>query len=589
MILEPNGNVLLGGDSNYRDALAMFKSNGALDPAFGVHGLLTNETFGHGSTVMARTADGGFLMAGGSWNAPNPKTYFHARLYDNAGHNRGDIVVDMGDYAYVNGAAVQPDGKILLVGRSQVGMDSDFGVVRCHPDGSLDAGFGNGGKVRTDSGKTGDIAYAVAVQPDGKILVAGSFGSGAENSKFALVRYTANGALDPTFHSNGVVTSFGPGCDAFAIALQNDGKIVLAGWDNLRMALLRYELDGRLDTSFGEAGTGLALAQVGNWDAWTGVKIQPDGKVVVGGQSASDGRAVVARYGSNGILDTNFGQRGLSLVRLGNKLSEVSEIAVQPDGRILIAGSAWRTTTSNSDLALARLENDGAELPVISCVQSSKLKCGELAELIAIVTNASGLPLTVTWSVNEQAVQTNSIPGGNPDNATAISYSGMLPIGTNVVSVSATDIYSQTATCRTLIEVVDSIPPWILSAQANPAVLWPPNRRMVPIALRVAAEDVCSATGWRITGVQSSDPPGHGGGQGQPDWMVTGEQSLLLRAERSSPARPRVYAIGVQAYDTSGNVSTPFIVKVTVSIRAPDEGPIKRQGYATGLHAEHEW
>lgn len=163
---------------------------------------------------------------------------------------------------YVRGVAVQADGKAVVAGFGNLNASTgtDFMLLRHLRDGGLDPSFGSGGRVSTafSNGARSDEAQAVAVQPDGKILVAGTSDQGATGYDFAVARYNADGTLDAGFGSNGrVTTSFGPGADkAYALLLQPDGKIVLAGdssqgANGSDFALARYNADGSLDASFG--------------------------------------------------------------------------------------------------------------------------------------------------------------------------------------------------------------------------------------------------------------------------------------------------------------------------------------------------
>ncbi|MCC7067786.1 MAG: hypothetical protein IT523_04970 [Burkholderiales bacterium] len=141
--------------------------------------------------------------------------------------------------------ALQPDGKIVVAGYCSNGSNYDFCLARYHSNGTLDSSFDSDGKVTTPIGLSDDQAYAIALQPDGKIVVAGYCSNG--NNDFCLARYHPNGALDSSFDSDGtVITSIGPSTDnAYAIALQPDGKIVVAGvcWNgsNDDFCLARYE------------------------------------------------------------------------------------------------------------------------------------------------------------------------------------------------------------------------------------------------------------------------------------------------------------------------------------------------------------
>ncbi|HEY5912246.1 MAG TPA: CHRD domain-containing protein [Verrucomicrobiae bacterium] len=205
------------------------------------------------------------------------------------------------------------------------------------------------------------------------------------------------------------------------------------------------------------------------------------------------------------------------------------------------------------------------EAPAVVCPGPAELECGEPATLFALFTDPEGDPLSVVWSVNGVAVQTNSLPARGAGLPAMDTLTQRLPLGTNVLGVAVTDIAGNTASCSSLIVVVDTTPPVIVASSAQPATLWPPNHKMVAVTVRARVEDACSATTWKIIRVRSNEPvDGHGDGHTDPDWMITGDHTLKLRAERSGPSDGRVYSIVLQAKDAAGNVSATKVVTVTV-------------------------
>lgn len=571
VLIQSDGKILLGGESNFGDAVARFNPNGTLDGTFGSGGKSYQYTHGF-PAAMALVADDKFIMAGGSWLTGITKEYFYMRRYNDDGTldstfgSGGAVATDMGDSAFALNAAIQKDGKIILVGLSQRGANQDFGVVRYNSDGSLDTSFGSGGMVTTELGKQRNRCSSVAIQPDGKILAGGYSETGAEDASFAVVRYLPNGVLDPSFNGNGKVTSnFGYGSEAFGVTVQNDGKILLGGWVNLHFALARYNTDGTLDTSFGTNHTGLVTQDVGSWDGWSKIAVQTDGKILAVGQTASSGLVVVARYDPNGLPDSSFGVNGVSLVALGSKMSEADALALQPDGKLLVAGTAWSTTSPYNDIALARLENDVASPPTLTCPGPTTVECGQASEITALVHDPSGLPYVVVWTVNGTIAQTNSLPATNGTVDAAVSLTAQLPLGTNDINVSVTDTLNQGESCSTAVVVVDTTPPLILSAEATPDTLWPPNHEMVPVVVSASATDQCDPSGWKIVEVLSNEPAEvRSNGRTEPDWLITGDHTLQLRSERSGTGSGRVYSIVIQASDSSGNLSSPRIVNVMV-------------------------
>lgn len=211
----------------------------------------------------------------------------------------------------INAVAIQADDrKIVVAGFSFNGADHDFALARYNWDGSLDAGFGTDGILTTSFGSGNDIAYSVALQPDGKIVVAGASDNGSDND-FALARYNSDGTLDAAFGIAGKLTtnleSYSED-EARAIAIQADGKIVIAGRRHLWAVLLRYHPNGDLDDSFGSGG----IVRDNAYASAYSIAMQPDGKIVAGGYSA-DGPTydfALARYNSNGTLDNSFSTDG---------------------------------------------------------------------------------------------------------------------------------------------------------------------------------------------------------------------------------------------------------------------------------------
>lgn len=227
---------------------------------------------------------------------------------------------------------------------------------------TLDASFGKNGLVKTRVGYYEDKAQAVVVQPDGKILVAGS-SSNNSNLDFALVRYMPDGSLDPSFHVNGpVVTVVGSGDDAaLGVALQEDGKIVTCGYTfngrDRDFALLRFTDNGELDTDFGENGIVTLAVGSGN-DVAAAVAIQPDGAILVAGsfEGSASKTGALARFHSNGALDYSFGKSGMVLVDVGSN-TEIAAMAIQKDQGIVLAGSYEEKVQRK--ILLVRLLGDG--------------------------------------------------------------------------------------------------------------------------------------------------------------------------------------------------------------------------------------
>jgi uncharacterized delta-60 repeat protein len=276
-----------------------------------------------------------------------------------------------------NAVAVQADGKLVVVGTTYQDNDfsgEDFAVVRYNPDGTLDQTFGAGGKVQTDFPGLASVASSIVIQPDGKIVVAGgAFPLFTFLGNFEIVRYNPNGSLDTSFGNGGIVTTtFPEGSYAFDVALQPDGKIIAAGTvfvdfnpgesSNTDFALARYNPDGSPDATFGNGGQ-VSTDFVGFEDDAFSVLIQPDGKIVAVG-SANDPATfydfAAVRYLSNGTIDTTFGVAGKVRTDFGDQnFDRARSAALQPDGRIVAAGFAISQNGGVQNFAVARYTSTG--------------------------------------------------------------------------------------------------------------------------------------------------------------------------------------------------------------------------------------
>jgi len=206
-------------------------------------------------------------------------------------------------------------------------------------------GFNYNGIIIDDIGSNGDDCRAVAIQPDGKILAVGNIDTlinSYQKFRFAVVRYIANGARDNSFGIGGTVkTHFGGDWDiANAVTIQSDGKIIVAGVSAVsggraNIAIARYATDGSLDTEFGEGGKVLTAVENRSVDAQS-IALQSDGKIVVAGYSDMD--IVLARYHIDGSLDLAFGINGVVIHDISNYEQETYSVAIDSNGKIVVAG-----------------------------------------------------------------------------------------------------------------------------------------------------------------------------------------------------------------------------------------------------------
>jgi uncharacterized delta-60 repeat protein len=255
--------------------------------------------------------------------------------------------------------------SVLLVGAILI-SSSVSNPVQAAAAGDLDPAFDTDGKVSTDFFGDADEALDMVIQPDGRIVAAGSARINGSNVDFALARYNRDGGLDASFGSGGKVTTdfLGVFDQANGLALQSDGKIVAAGitrdeMDRVDFALARYNSDGSLDASFGSGG--MVVTDVfGGLDSALGIALQPDGRIVVAGASffGMSGDFALVRYNTDGSLDPSFGVGGKVTTDFFGLSDGATAVRLLPDGRIIAAGSAF-TSISNTDFALARYNSDG--------------------------------------------------------------------------------------------------------------------------------------------------------------------------------------------------------------------------------------
>jgi uncharacterized delta-60 repeat protein len=260
------------------------------------------------------------------------------------------------DTAY--SVVLQSDGKIIAVGQSDNGANTDFAVVRYNADGSLDTSFDTDGKVTTAIGSSNDNARSVVLQSDGKIVVVGNSWSSVYD--FAVVRYNADGSLDTSFSGDGKVTTQVGGSlsdTAYSVVLQSDGKIIVAGTSDSDFAVVRFNADGSLDTSFDTDGKVTTPIGSGTDEAYS-VVLQSDGKIILSGYSVGANRDfTVVRYNADGSLDTSFGTGGKVTTPIGSGNDEANSVVLQSDGKIILSGYS---VGANTDFAVVRYNADGS-------------------------------------------------------------------------------------------------------------------------------------------------------------------------------------------------------------------------------------
>ena len=301
----------------------------------------------------------------------NITVYAQPGFLDNTFGTGGKVITPIGNgnNGYNWSVAIQADNKIVVVGRIYNGSDLDFALVRYNSDGTLDNTFDSDGKVTTDFGNTNDIGFSVAIQSDGKIVVAGCSGNGSDLD-FALARYNSDGSLDNAFGSAGKIkTDFGFGSDDYgqSVVIQSDGKIVVAGASGYSpnsdydFALARYNSDGTLDATFDSDGKVITVVGFSGSGWGNSVCQQSDGKIVMAGYSYVGTAYVfaVVRYNNDGTLDNTFSSDGKVTTAIGSSDSKCYSVATQSDGKIVVVGYT-NNGSPNDDVALVRYNSDGS-------------------------------------------------------------------------------------------------------------------------------------------------------------------------------------------------------------------------------------
>jgi len=456
--------IVVAGTADWDFGVVRYNSDGSLDTTFDSDGMVTTEISGNDQGyAVAIQDDGKIVVAGYSGNTDfavvryntdgslDTVTFNPTGAFGGPPNSPGMVTTVIGDYDYGYAVAIQSDGKIVVAGTVSSGGQNTFAVVRYNSDGSLDTTFDGDGIVVTIFGAgTDDQARAVAIQPDGKIVVAGS-----SDADFAVARYNSDGSLDNTFNGDGrVTTDFGSSDYGYAVTIQPDGKIVVAGKSNNNFALARYNSSGTLDSTFDSDGMVTTLVGTGIDEAQgvglqsDGVGLQSDGKIVAAGRAyvSTTYDFGAASYNSNGSPDSTFDSDGIVTTHFGGTSGDDAyAVAIQSDGKIIAAGTS--NVGGNYDVAVVRYNSDGSldtsfdsDGMVTTPVSASGT---DNARGIALVTES--LPSNINqihyrWRNDdgeESGSETVTIDG-TPSTGTAVSPATSMTIS-HTISASATD------------------------------------------------------------------------------------------------------------------------------------------------------
>ncbi len=454
------GAATVGGTKVF--ALARYNTDGSLDNTFGTGGIVTTAigSFDAASAVAIQP-DGKIVAAGASFGATLDFAvvrYNSNGTLDNTFDTDGIVLAPIGTGNDVAGAIViQTDGKIVLGGSAIISNVKQFALARFNTNGSLDNTFDTDGVTITAFGTADSEIKSIAIQTDGKIVATGTGSDG-----FALARYNADGSLDITFDVDGKITS-----DAGAgksIVLQTDGKIVTVVDANKVFGLVRYTTNGMLDNTFGTSGK--VITQFVGEAVSSSLVLQPDGKIIVAGNSwtpASILDFALARYLTNGNLDTSFGTGGKLYTDMGAGGNVITSVVLQADGKIVVGGSINIGTTS--DFALARYIGTGGvdtTPPTVTITSTS-----------TDPTNTSPIAVTITFSETVTGFVIGDIGVTNGTAGTFVAVSGTVytanitPTAPGIVTVSvaasvATDAATNGNTAAVNLTIVfDNVTPTV--------------------------------------------------------------------------------------------------------------------------------
>lgn len=383
-----------------------------LDTAFGQNGLVLYDDAPSGFDEEAFGSvlqeDGKIVVVGREYNGLNDdvlvQRYLPDGVLDHAFADNGTLIFDSGNHEIAYGVVLHSDGKILLTGYiNEYGSGNDnLLLIRLNTDGTYDTTFGINGIVTTNLSEYGEYSHAIALQNDGKMVIAGEVSVGGTDVQAFVARYENNGSLDNTFGTAGVSTYDGIGWDiAYGVTVQPDGKIVMTGSTSesaypdvalTDLLLLRLNPDGTNDITFGTNGV---VTYNSIYESGRAVDLQSDGKIVVVGNRWSyksiDNAALLLRYNTNGTLDNAFGQNGGVIYKKEYGYPSISgnALSLMNNGKIVMAGYV------NTDGFVVRVDSNGSYDDTLSIDGISAVVSGGLAQAKSVLVQNDGKIIVV--------------------------------------------------------------------------------------------------------------------------------------------------------------------------------------------------
>jgi uncharacterized delta-60 repeat protein len=588
--VQSNGQIVAAGSSfsNSKTVedfiVARYNANGSLDKRFGKNGKITTDFFRNVDSIsaIAIQPDGRIIVAGFAQlpgSGGNPRVFALARYRsdgspDTSFGNNGALTTNFGgNFAAASAIMLQPDGKIIVAGTVDFNPDVpgsglDFALVRYNPSGTLDGSFGKGGKVVFDFFGSFDQANSAVLQPDGKIIVVGSASYDSLNRDigFALARFNPDGSTDFDFGSGGkqITDFFGLGAQANGVVLQADGKFVVAGTASdtatrpvaTDIALARYNSDGSLDSAFGTGGeTAIPFAGSAT-EQGNALALTADGKIIVAGAAfktfATPPDFALVRFNTDGTLDPAFGSGGAITTDIAGGTDVAQALAIQGDGKLVAAGRSFR---SNFDLTLARYINpaDPTPTPTPTPVTDTTPPAAPTG-LTAIFNGATNtIDLSWTAATDDVAVTGYRIfrDGGLVTIVNGTTFSDPGQSGTHSYGVTAIDAAGNESGLSN-----------IASATAGPADITPPTAptlaatanlatRTIELSWTASTDDV-GVTAYRVFRDNGTTPI-----------------STVTGTTFNDPNQLGTHVYAVAAVDAAGNQSA-LSNSATATITIPD-------------------
>lgn len=589
VVVQSNGQIIAAGSSfsNSKTVedfiVARYNANGSLDKRFGKNGKITTDFFRNVDSIsaIAIQPDGRIIVAGVAQlpgNGSNPRVFALARYRsdgspDPSFGNGGALTTSFGgNFAAASAIMLQPDGKIVVAGTADFNPDVpgsglDFALARYNSSGTLDGSFGKGGKVVFDFFGSFDQANAAVLQPDGKIIVVGSasYDSFNRDIGFALARFNADGSTDLGFGTGGkqITDFFGAGAQANGVVLQADDKFVVAGTASdsatrpvaTDIALARYNADGSLDTGFGTGGETAIPFSDSATEQGNALALTADGKIVVAGAAfktfATPPDFALVRFNSDGTLDPAFGTVTTDIAG-GTDVAQA--IAIQADGNIVAAGRSFR---SNFDLTLARYINnaDPTPTPTPTPTPVSDTTPPTAPTGLTATFNGATNAIDLSWTAATDNVAVTGYrvfrDGGLVTTVNGTTFSDLGQSGTHSYGVTAIDAAGNESGLSN-----------IASATAGPADITPPSTpvltatgnlatRTIELSWTASTDDV-GVTGYRVFRDNGTTPI-----------------STVTGTTFNDPNQLGTHVYAVAAVDAAGNQSA-LSNSATATITIPD-------------------